>query len=294
MSDEHEVPPGQALYPDEDGVLTPHPVGLVDQTNDEYHDGPGISKSHLDAIASKSPMHYWHKYINPDREPRETTAAMNMGTAVHTAILEPDLLGSTIVQAPEVNKRTNAGKAEFEAFCNANKDKVIITASEYEAVQQIRDAVHRHPVASSLLMGGRSEQSVYAIDKETGELIKCRIDFLHNSGAYTLDVKTTDDSGPNGFGKSCANYRYPVQTAWYNRVMDTAFGEHPEQWIFLAVEKEPPYAIGIYVADYIDTARAAIAAQRDFERIIKHRRSGHWPDYGAEPLPLVLPSWAKF
>jgi hypothetical protein len=39
--------------------------------------------------------------------------------------------------------------------------------------------------------------------------------------------------------------------------------------------------------------RGRIAAMRDFQRIIRHRRSGEWPDYGMEPQPLSLPSWSK-
>jgi hypothetical protein len=26
-------------------------------------------------------------------------------------------------------------------------------------------------------------------------------------------------------------------------------------------------------------------------RIVEHRRSGQWPDYAAEALPLTLPAW---
>lgn len=284
----------QALYPDADGVLQPHPIGLVQNTNEEYHSGPGISKSHLDAIRYASPRHYWHKYLNPDREPEEATEAKVMGTAVHTAILEPDLLTSHVVAIPpHINRRTNMGKAEWDEFTTANAGKCIVSAENYEYCLAIRDAVHRHPVASGLLQGGKAEQSFYAIDSETGELMKCRTDYLHDSGRMIVDLKTTDDASPEGFGKSSANYRYPVQPAWYNRVLDAAYGEHPQDWVFLAVEKKPPFAIGIYFMEPDVLARAEIAAHRDFMRIVEHRRSGEWPDYGYTPMPLALPGWAK-
>jgi len=151
--------------------------------------------------------------------------------------------------------------------------------------------VHLHPVAAGLLQGGKAEQSFYAIDKETGELIKCRTDYL--AGDIIVDVKTTDDASPAGFGKSAANYRYPLQVAWYHDVLDAAFVEHPAHWVFLAVEKEPPYAIGLYFAQPEDIVRARPAGRRDFLRIVEHKRSGEWPDYGVEALPLQLPSWWK-
>lgn len=283
----------QMLYPDEDGVLHPHTVGLVVQTNEEYHSGPGISKSHLDAINGASPLHYWHKYLNPDREPEEPTPAKILGTAIHTAILEPDLVASTMIESPLFDRRTKVGKAEWEAFSAEHQGKIILSAEDYDSVIKIRDAVHRHPVAAGLLRGGRAEQSFYAIEPETGELIKCRTDYMHDSGAMIVDVKSTEDASPVEFGKSSANYRYTVQPAWYHRVLDAAFGEHPQDWVFLAVEKKPPHAIGIYFVEPDQLERAHIAAQRDFEKIVACKRAGSWPDYGVEPRPLLLPGWSK-
>lgn len=284
----------QFLTPDEDGVLTPHPLGLVQCTNDGYHRGPGISKSHLDAIAGRSPLHYWNKYINPDRIRAEPTAAMIMGSAVHSAVLEPDLFPSEYVAAPtDINRRTNAGKAEFAAFEASNKGKTVLDVEDFATCLAIRDAVYRHPVAGGLLTGGKAEQSFYAVDAETGELIKCRTDYLHDSGSMIVDVKTTEDASPGGFGKSAANFRYPVQCAWYNGVLDAAFGEHPQDWVFLAVEKQPPYAVGIYFMEPDQVARASFAARRDLMRIVECKRSGVWPDYGMQPLPLALPAWSK-
>ena len=283
----------QALYPDADGVLEPHPVGLVDCTNEQYHSGPGVSKSHLDKVATKSLRHYWHHYLNPDREREEPTPAKVLGTAIHSIILEPDTWQTDYAINPGIDRRSNAGKAEYAAFIAENAGKTIITDDQAQACYAIRDAVHNHPLAAGLLTGGKAEQTVYAIDKETGELIKCRMDYLPDNGSMIVDVKSTEDASPSGFGKSAANYRYPVQTAWYNHVIDEAFGEHPPHWVFLAFEKEPPYAIGVYFTQPEDTARAAIAARRDFMRIVEAKRAGVWPDYGTEALPLTLPTWWK-
>lgn len=283
----------QFLVPDEDGVLAPHPLGLVQCSNAEYHSGPGISKSHLDCIAGKSPLHYWHKYLNPDREPEEPTPAKVLGSAIHSIILEPDLFDEEFAINPGIERRSNAGKAEYAAFLAENAGKTIITDEQAQACYAVRDAVHRHPLARGLLQSGKAEQSFYAIDPETGELIKCRIDYLPDNGSMIVDVKSTEDASPGGFGKSAANYRYPLQTAWYQDVLDACVGEHPEHWVFLAFEKEPPYAIGVYFADPVDVQRARVAGRRDLQRIVEHKRAGVWPDYGTEALPLQLPTWWK-
>lgn len=281
----------QALYPDADGVLHPHPLGLVECTNDAYHSGPGISKSHLDKIASASPRHYWHHYLNPDRVREEPTPAMVLGSAIHSAILEPDLFPLEYVADPGINRRTNAGKAEYEAFVAENAGKTVLNDEQMQTCLAVRDAVHLHPVAAGLLQGGAAEQSFYAIDPETGELIKCRTDYL--AGDMIVDVKSTEDASPDGFGKSAANFRYPMQVAWYHDVMDAAFGEHPPHWVFLAVEKKPPYAVGLYFTEPDVVQRARLACRRDLMRIVQGKRTGQWPDYGAEALPLNLPAWWK-
>jgi exodeoxyribonuclease VIII len=288
-----ESPPPIALFPDADGVLAPHPTGLLERTNDEYHSGPGTSKSHLDTIAAGSPLHYWQKYINPEREPNKPTPEMIMGQAVHIAILEPDLFPQEVIESPGFDRRTKNGKAGYEEFYAQHAGKIVLEPEDFMTCLRVRDAVHRHPVAAGLLRGGKAEQSFYAHDQGTGELIKCRTDYIHDSGRMIVDVKTTKDASPEGFGKSAANLRYTVQTAWYHRVLDAAFGEHPKDWVFLAVEKEPPYAIGVYFTEVDQVERAAIAAQRNLETIAACRQSGQWPDWGFEPRPLALPGWSK-
>ena len=57
--------------------------------NADYHRHSAISKSGLDVVA-KSPLHYWARYLDPKREVPEPTAAMRIGTALHTLVLEQD------------------------------------------------------------------------------------------------------------------------------------------------------------------------------------------------------------
>lgn len=267
------------------------PNGFVEMTNDEYHAGPGISKSHLDKIA-KSPRHYWEAYINPERERQEPTAAMILGTAIHTAVLEPDTWASRYAQAPEdINRRTKEGKERWAAFENENAGKVILDAEDWQAVLRVRDAVHTHPVAGPLLRGGVSEQTVYATCPETGDLIKCRCDYLLDERGMIVDLKSTEDASPAGFGKSVANFRYHLQPPWYQDVFRQAFGEAPPFWVFVAVEKSRPHAIGVYYVDPDMVASARSEARALHRRIVACREAGVWPDYGAEAQPLTLPRW---
>lgn len=270
------------------------PNGLVEIENDAYHAGPGISKSHLDSIAEdcgKTPLHYWYKYINPDRVREEPTAAMVLGTAIHTAILEPDTLQARVVPGLDIPRRSNADKAEWASFEAANAGKIILPAESYQDVLAMRDAVHRHPVAGPLLRDGKSEQSFYATDPETGELIKCRTDWMANSGEFIIDLKSTEDASPAHFAKSVANFRYHVQQPWYEDILDILYGEHPAYWMWLAVEKKPPYAVGIYYLPPEAVRLGGMLARRDLNRIIECKRMDSWPDYATEAKELALPGW---
>lgn len=272
---------------------TAQQLGLVQMTNDEYHSARGYSSSHIKTVIDQSLLHFWHEYENPDREPEEPKDDFDVGTAIHTAVLEPDLLESTIVKAPPFNLRTKEGKTLRAEFAEEHKGKVILVPDQYDAVLKVRDRVQFHPVASGLLTGGRSEQSFFTIDPETGELIKCRPDYLQASGFAMIDVKSTKDASPRAFAKDCANYHYDISVPWYFDVLKELYGETPQHFIFLAVEKEPPYAIGLYFQQPEDIQRARIAARYHFMRIVEAKRTNHWPDYGHDVQPLIMPVWAK-
>ena len=261
-------------------------------TGGDYHSGPGISKSHLDQ-AAVSGLHYWAKYIDPNREPEKATPAKILGDATHKAILEPDLLTKRYIARPDgIDGRTKEGKAALAELQAQAAGRTILSADDYKTVVAVRDAVHRHPLASGLLKNGAAEQSFYAVDDETGELVKCRTDWLCTTG-LVVDVKTTDDASPSAFARSVGNYRYHVQDAWYSDVMKAAVGEPPSHFVFIAVEKEWPHAIGVYFLSDEDRATGRSLARRDLTRILQCRSAGIWPDFASEPVELRLPAWAR-
>lgn len=276
-----------------DATPASHPIGLVQMSNDDYHAAPGTSSSQIKEVIDKSLLHFWHNHINPDREPEERKKHFDFGTAAHAAILEPDLLDQVCAVSPPFNLRSPTGRAERDKFAEENPNKAILLPDEYQAVLTIRDRVHKHPVMSGLLTGGKAEQSFFAIDPETGELIKCRPDYLHDNGFAMIDVKTTRDAAPGAFGRDSANFAYDISVPWYFDVLDALYGEVPQHFIFLAIEPEPPYAGGLYFAQPHDIERARVAARRHFLRIVNARRTDYWPDYAEEVMPLVLPGWVR-
>lgn len=257
-----------------------------DLTNAEYHASSAISKSGLDLIRKAPALFKWRR-----ENPQEPTPAMRLGTLTHSAVLEPDSFASSVIALPEgIDRRTSAGKAEWNAFEIEANGREIITAEEMAKLEAIRDAVHAHPAAAKALAGSPTiEQSIFWDIDDVA--CRCRPDCVTERGVI-VDLKTTRDASPDGFAKSIASYRYHVQAAYYSDGYEAAFGEAPRGFVFIAVETEPPYLVGVYVASAQMILRGRSAYEADLETFRRCRDADEWPGYSDTPLTLELPKWA--
>ena len=262
---------------------------LTELTNAEYHAHEAISKSDLDA-ARKSGIHLLDKKEGP---PRASTPVFDFGTAFHAAVLPGEDFSQTAVRMPKeiTSKATKAGKE----FAKEHEGKIILNHSDSYALDQMMLSVSQHPAASGLLNGdlkGKSEQSFFCTDTGDTELeLKCRPDFMLDDGSLIIDVKTTTDASPSGFKKSLANFRYYVQAAWYLHVVEKATGRRPEAFIFVAVEKQRPFATGVYVADEECIRIGMEQAREDLLNIAKWKNTGVYPGYSSQAEMISLPKW---
>ena len=179
---------------------------------EEYHTGPGISKSLLDAFQI-SPWYFEQAKLGKGK----TSSGFDMGTAAHYAVLQPELFDKYVVCGPEDRR----GK-KWKDLVADNPGKTILTAGEYQEIMQVRDAVLNHPTASSLMTAGEPELSYYWIDPGTGLLCRCRPDrtinpmFGDDSGEL-VDFKLVarENAETSRFLKYIINYDYYVQAAFY-------------------------------------------------------------------------------
>lgn len=253
-----------------------------------------VSKSHLDQIA-RSPLHYWAAYLDPNRQPREATPAMAIGSAVHTHVLELSTWDERYVMAPEgINRRTKAGKELWAAFEADAASRTVLSRSDAELVMQMGRAVWSHPAAAFLLgRPGKAEQTYLWTDEATGLECKCRPDWMTNDGQLIVDLKATEDASPAGFRKSIGNFRYYVQAAWYLDGIERATGRRPDQFIFVCVEKNPPHVVAVYAASAEMVATGAITAEADLARLAMCREASEWPGYSNQIETIDLPLWMR-
>ena len=198
----------------EKAVRSVTPLNPLPVDNAEYHSNPAVSASHLKEIA-RSPQHYWTRFVDPNRVVTPPTAAMQLGTALHTHVLELDQWDATVAVAPDgIDRRTKAGKESWAAFEAEAKGKIVLSSADADQIQQMGRAVFLHPAASMLLsFKGKAETSWFWTDANTGLECKCRPDWLLDDGSVIVDLKTTEDASPRGFHRSVAQYRSEEHTS---------------------------------------------------------------------------------
>jgi hypothetical protein len=262
--------------------------------NTDYHAHAAISKSHLDQVA-RSPLHYFARYLDPNRVVPEPTPAMAIGSAVHTHVLELDQWDARYVSAPDgIDRRTKAGKAEWEAFTTAATGRTVLPKADADLVMRMAHSVFSHPAAAMLLaLPGKAETTHMWTDAATGLECKCRPDWLTDDCRLLVDLKTTEDASPRGFSRSIVQWRYFLQASWYLDGVEQATGTRPEQFIFITVEKKAPYAVAVYAADAEMIAAGAQTAARDLDVLATCKAAGAWPGYSDQIEPISLPPWMR-
>jgi hypothetical protein len=259
---------------------------------DTYHkDSTRIGKSGLDLV-HRSPAHYYAKYLDPNREWEEPTPALILGSAVHCAVFESEKFSQQFAVAPVIDKRSNAGKAAWADFQSANQGKQLLTSEQFDTCMKMKAAVHAHPTAKLLLEGGVAEQRIDWLEPHTLAKCKSKLDWQSDNG-FIVDLKTTEDAGPTGFAKSIANYRYHVQGAFYLDAYQEKYGQPARGFIFIAVEKTPPFAVALYYLTQEDIDFGRMEYLADLEVYLRCLRNNEWPAYGTEVKPISLPAWAR-
>jgi hypothetical protein len=274
--------------------LPPNPT--LELTNEEYHAHPALSRSAL-SLFDKSPLHFWHRYINPDFVNTESDSpALRFGTACHMRVLEPELFAETYIPAPPGSKTSKAYKeAEAEA---TEAGKKILTPHEYDQLDGIMTSLMNHPKANPALFGhgGINETSWIGKDPKTKLELKVRPDRIMNSGAL-VDLKTSIDASSSHFQRSAVNFGYCLQAAFYQHVMEICTGKRAANFYFVVVEKTPPYAVSVFQASQAFIAYGRTEMHRllmSIQSCKKNYGTNPWPSYSQDIQVLELPSWIKF
>lgn len=237
----------------------------------KYLDAKGMSHRHLWNI--KKTAEYC-KWVIDHPEIAETTAPMQQGSALHAVGLKS---GEAITVLPaDLNRRTTAGKVQYEAIMKASQGGIVITAEQHEAVQGMAARLHKSPTFQKYLDGAKVEMSVFWYDNAI--LCKGRVDLFNPNLNLICDIKTTTRADDYSFQKTATDLGYFRQLAWYKKGLSRLY--KIEHCVLVAIESTPPYEINMLRLDDNDLA---LAEAENADLLGKYRAcldTNEWPSYG--------------
>lgn len=285
--------------------------GIHDIPNEVYHKSTGLSRSGLMEF-KKSPYHYWHRYLNPERTPAYCTAAMLVGELVHALVLEPqhfderyvfpqeleamppelrkkdvgaELFEQSKAARKEVQDRNNAAREEFKKLAEGRQ---VITMAMYEEAAHYAQSVLKDPTAKALFTGVQVEKSIYFTHKGTGLQCKVRPDAW--IGSVVTDLKTCKDASFDAFQRAAVGAGYFIQAAMIKQGLES-IGMELQKFIFYCVEKSEAAPCTYYELDMETLERAENEYNNLMHGIAYCMENNRWGAY--QPQTLTYPAWAK-
>ena len=286
-----------------------------------YRAHPGISQSSMKELLV-SPAHYMARY-GPDAPPFFPTASMIQGTAIHAKALEPETFDDQFVSkaakpkdptiaelkeqldAQGVDYAKSAKKAELEALLwpdGKPKDRrTVLDAETYDAVLDAATALATHDITGQWFSpSGKefrkwNEVSLFAVN-QLGQMVKGRFDRLQYDGVTLkiLDLKTTHTASPKEFQRTCANFSYDLQAAWYSELARVCFPEaRAVEFFFVALERKAPHGISVFKASEGLLANGRQKMAKALDLFAQCTELDYWPSYDPVVHDLDMPTWAR-
>jgi hypothetical protein len=250
------------------------------------------SKSTLDDVR-RSPAHYAAAVSAKAGGDEGESDAFTFGKAFHCALFEPARFEADYSAEPDFGDcRFKENKARRDDWRKANATKTPLPMPAMTAILGMCEAVKQHPIAWRLLCDGSPEVTLRWRDPETGLECKGRLDYHCPARRLAVDVKTTEDARIDTFRRTVAKYGYHRQDAMYRDGLDV-LGAPIDHFIFIAIEKAPPYAIGLFSLDMKSVAKGRDTIHQDLRALADAFAQDRWPAYSTSIQPLTLPDWSE-
>jgi hypothetical protein len=253
-------------------------------TTAEYRQHPACNFSSLKALLT-SPAHYQAALAHKAEE----TEAMRLGTLVHGITLEGKEPHEMYAFKPDgLNLATKDGK-EWRAAQTLEimgNDKLAAALAMRESVMANVHAAH--------ILSISPERETPLFSTIQGAPCKCLIDAHGTDGVewWIADLKTTDDASPDAFARKVANFHYDLQAELYSEILSRHHQiETRPYWLWIAVEKTPPYTCAVYNAnEWRESGEAKL--DRVLQSWKECTASGEWPQPWQGINQLPKPKWA--
>lgn len=205
--------------------------------------------------------------------PLSESPALLEGRVQHTVFLELHKFDEEFAIIPDVDRRTKAGKEEYEDWLSTVDGRTPIKRELYEVCMARREIVAEYVPKPE----HRAELTV--VFEWLGYPFKARFDWY--TGTDIWDLKTCRDASPRGFRSAINAFRYHQQAALYLRAAERV-GLPAAKFYFLAQEKQAPYPYGVYTLSDEAIAYAESKNEQALATILEAEKSGIYLPYGVE------------
>jgi len=181
---------------------------MVDDDFYYGHLGKNALSSSAIKLLEKSPKSY-NNIVRNGKEQNST--ALQVGTFLHTMILEPHLFEERF---EVINVQSRVAKAFKEG--NAKSRKIVLTANEHDENMRLVDAALRNEYVLNVLSG--SEFEVPQVQMLEGYAFRAKADIYDKKYSFVADLKTTREI--DKFEWSAEKYGYDIQAFIYTTLFD--------------------------------------------------------------------------
>ena len=235
----------------------------------------------------KIPSKFYDLHVSISKPVHTSTPDMEMGSAFHTLVLQPDLFAKTYAKAPQIRRGTKEWK-EVEA----NNDGLILIKEEnWETIHNMADRVFSNRCTRKLLENGKAEESFFWEEPRTGRCFKCRSDF--RAGSFVVDLKTCQDAATSttSFPKTVQSYKYHWQSYLYSKLIAQVTGQPVEGFIFIAIEKTYPYLVVPQTIDKEWMKLAESEVEQEIAAYFACKDANLWKNYEEKIYEIQAPKW---
>ena len=244
----------------------------------------------------KSPVLYKKSYVDK-AVTRESTPAMALGSLVHAMLLEPQSVDENFKLCPTVDKRTKAGKEEWEKFQSSLKsDDVAITRDDVSMANRMIEAINENSATNYYLSNPNSIKERELFDSITmdNQQISCKLipDIYSKEDGYLVDLKTVSSFDPLDWAKEAHFSGYLRQLAFY-RLFLRYHSVYINSCVHIVVDKsEFPTAMVVEFDNY-DLDRAENQVYETVRKLLQSHETGSFlpHHYGIVPK-VTVPAWA--
>lgn len=262
--------------------------------SDQVAEQPSLSASIAVELVTKSPAHAKaaHPRLNPYLV-REDRKAFDLGSCVHSLLLENRAPEDVIYVVEHDSWRTNAAKEAAEYARGQGMIPLLDKDNEdvLTMVTAARRQIGEHTASPPLLTDGQPE--VTLVWDEDGVSCRSRVDHLRDDFTRICDLKTTSRSAdPLAFSRSLYQHGYDIKASFYKRGVRAITGVDPD-FFWIVVETSAPYALSVVTPGPDVLALGDDKVDKALQIWRQCLKTGEWPGYDRRVATAELPPFEE-